>query len=642
MHTIRYFFLLAVAVFMCTRAIAGGLLNPDFDPNLKHWKTRGKVYAHEGKAKIIPSITLPGNPTLITASLSQDFDGAGSGDAYVRFTYQLRTANAQALVELSGGGNVRNYLLPYNGGLPQTAQVMLPGCHAGSKIEFVVFGQAGQVAFEVDQVTDTCSNQPWANAVLLSPLPALDPAVQVVAALPLSRYTHENFDSIQVSPGIAYGENITVLTGQPVLDTLWADVYAPANDTLAARPLVVLAHSGDFLPATLNSRTSGSRSDSSIVAIATRLSQRGYVVAAIDYRLGWSPVSASQSIRAETFLRALYLGIQDARTAIRYFKMEASVWGIDTQRVAIGGLGTGGYLAYGAASLDDFSEMAALTSLDSALWGNIWATNNRPLCVANHPGYGSLPQMAFAAGGAVPSLDWIDAGEPPLVGLHSERDAWVPYGFGALVVPTSGEFVINVEGSGRVIPAADSLGNQAVWIGKDLAGPMTDRAHAIHGGIAGLFPFQSDVPLTEPWEWWDSTHVNHAFCIGLNPQMSPAFAAAYIDTIIHYLSPRMICALDLDPCQNALTGIPPEAAAYDLRVYPNPSAGDLVIEATAGDFLQEICLYQLDGKEVAREKDLHHGRWVLARQGWPAGLYVLWARTEAGVAVRKVVFQPMH
>ena len=184
MHTIRYFFLLTVVLFICLGANAGGIQNPDFDPNLTHWKTREKVYAHDGKAKITPSITLPGNPNRITASLSQGFDCAGSDDCYVRFTYKVHSASAQVFVELSGGGNTRNYLLPYNGGLPQTAQVMLPGCHVDSKMEFVVFGQAGQVAFEVDQVTDICSTQPWPNALLLSPLAALDPDVQLVTALP--------------------------------------------------------------------------------------------------------------------------------------------------------------------------------------------------------------------------------------------------------------------------------------------------------------------------------------------------------------------------------------------------------------------------------------------------------------------------
>ena len=53
----------------------------------------------------------------------------------------------------------------------------------------------------------------------------------------------------------------------------------------------------------------------------------GYVVASIDYRLGWNPLAATQSERTNQLINAAYRGVQDARTAVRYFRMNAAEQG---------------------------------------------------------------------------------------------------------------------------------------------------------------------------------------------------------------------------------------------------------------------------------------------------------------------------
>ncbi len=616
---------------------AGGIENPNFQPNLKHWKTRGKVLPAEGEAHLTPTVEVPTVPGARAATISQEFDCAGSGDCYVKFKYWIRDLNSVAMVRLTGGVMDSWFVLPPNSGLPTQTQVSISGCHANAKIEFLVVGYENKVALELDQITDKCSNLPWSNIPQLLPTAQVDPHFQDLAASPLSRYTHENFDSIQIA-SLTYGSNISVLTGAPTQESLAADLYFPANDTLTARPLVILVHSGEFLPLPFNSRTSGSITDSSIVEIATRLSQRGYAVAAIDYRLGWSPVSSSQAVRTRTFLEAIYRGIQDVRSAIRYFKADAVIWGIDTNRVAVGGLGTGGYLAYGAATLDDYAEMAAVLPLDTSLLGNVWATNNRPLCIANNPGFGSLPQMVFAASGALPSLDWMDPDEPPMVGLHPLQEYWVPYGSGTIVIPTSGEFVLNVEGSGQVIPRALSNGCQAVFVNNNFDDPFTNRADSINGGVEGLFPFQSTAPLTEPWEWWDTNHVNHAYAIGLNPGMSHVQGRAYIDTIINYLSPRLICALNLDECSEVVVGLEVPETSSGVKVYPNPAQEIMLVESSQGP-IQELRLFSLDGRELFRVTVPKVKRWVLDRKDWENGVYFLSVRTADRVEVKRVVWR---
>ena len=58
---------------------------------------------------------------------------------------------------------------------------------------------------------------------------------------------------------------------------------------------------------------------------------------------------------------AAYRGVQDARTAVRYFRMDADVqgntFGIDPTKVGYFGEGTGGYVAYAAATISDYNDI---------------------------------------------------------------------------------------------------------------------------------------------------------------------------------------------------------------------------------------------------------------------------------------------
>ena len=84
-----------------------------------------------------------------------------------------------------------------------------------------------------------------------------------------TRYIDNIFDSVTVTSNVAYGQNISImplLLGQPpVMDTLLCDIYEPKNDTLADRPVIVLIHTGSFLPPVLNGQPTGSKTDNSIV-----------------------------------------------------------------------------------------------------------------------------------------------------------------------------------------------------------------------------------------------------------------------------------------------------------------------------------------------------------------------------------------
>lgn len=116
----------------------------------------------------------------------------------------------------------------------------------------------------------------------------------------------------------------------------------------------------------MNQTTSGTRGDSINVEIATRLAKLGYAVAICSYRLGWNPTAPTQPERALGLIQAAYRGVQDARTAVRYFKRSVAEQGnpfsVDTSRIVLWGEGTGGYVTLATATLDNFNEIITTTN----------------------------------------------------------------------------------------------------------------------------------------------------------------------------------------------------------------------------------------------------------------------------------------
>jgi hypothetical protein len=71
-----------------------------------------------------------------------------------------------------------------------------------------------------------------------------------------TRYLDNMFDSVTVTSNVQYATNISVL---PMLQglapgpaPLFCDIYEPKNDSMTDRPVIVLIHTGSFLPAVLN------------------------------------------------------------------------------------------------------------------------------------------------------------------------------------------------------------------------------------------------------------------------------------------------------------------------------------------------------------------------------------------------------
>ncbi len=486
-----------------------------------------------------------------------------------------------------------------------------------------------------------------------------------VGTISAQRYLTEVFSTWDTVAEVTYATNITVIDPQagPLPQDLKMDVYMPpSSDTQTERPVVMLAHSGSFLPPPLNGSCNGAKSDSVVVQMCRQLAKRGFVACAYGYRQGWNPTSSDQDERTGTLLNAAYRGIQDTWALVRFLRMTAAdgnAYGIDTNRIISGGIGTGGYISLGVAFLDDYSEITLakfidfdtqLPYVDTNLSSNQYGTVNATLNIANHVGFKNEVAMAFHMGGAVGDSTWVEAGEIPVVSYHVPNDPFAPYDFGPVIVPTTGDFVVNVSGGQGVQRQQDVFNNNQPFTQFTYNDPYTLRADAINGGFRGFFPFIRPTPESGPWDYWDTVVWNVPVPGGggatfndqgflTNPDMSEAKALLYIDSVLSYLTPRIVCATGLPECAQAVS-VEEKLELGDVDVFPNPSSSLLYVSSNiAGNMINEVSLLDLQGRTVFHQDGLKATRYNFYHDQITSGLYFLKVNTEKGIVTRKVILE---
>ena len=100
------------------------------------------------------------------------------------------------------------------------------------------------------------------------------------------------------------------------------DVYSPPGKSATLMPALLYVHGGGW--------TEGSKSWVDRILSSAELMERGYVVAAIDYRLAPEYRWPAQ--------------IEDVKCAVRYLRANASTYGIDPDRIGVWGESAGGHL----------------------------------------------------------------------------------------------------------------------------------------------------------------------------------------------------------------------------------------------------------------------------------------------------------
>ena len=161
------------------------------------------------------------------------------------------------------------------------------------------------------------------------------PLVKPSGTAPL-RYRDAIFSGVTKTADVTYGSAQNI-AGQTV--TLKLDVYQPTGDTKTGRPAIVWVHGGSF--------SSGTKTSPELVDEATDLGKKGYVSFSISYRL--EPGGCSAGAPTSNCVVAIQHAMEDAQNAVRFVKANAATYGIDANRVAIGGTSAGAITAMNVA-----------------------------------------------------------------------------------------------------------------------------------------------------------------------------------------------------------------------------------------------------------------------------------------------------
>lgn len=247
-------------------------------------------------------------------------------------------------------------------------------------------------------------------------------------AIPDGRYKNELFDQTEIITDLSYGKAVGYWTESPYSDDpyietlakgmiksfkdpsmldLKLDLYLPQDDSLKLRPLVMLIHGGAFYI--------GSKQSAAEKSLADDLVKRGYVVASINYRLGFKPVPKDIELSA-------YRALQDAHAALRYLASHSIEYGIDPQQVYVGGTSAGAVASLNLAfmkneecpaRIEEAIKKRELEKIESS--GNDLTTGFSIKAVLN-------------MWGAVADLAIIDENEKiPVLSIHGTADEIVPF-----------------------------------------------------------------------------------------------------------------------------------------------------------------------------------------------------------------------
>lgn len=505
------------------------------------------------------------------------------------------------------------------------------------------------------------------------------------------RYFHDIFPNVNVQEDVEYAQNISILTGQPDTVSLVMDIYTPAGDEATDRPLILFFHTGTFLPQYFNGQITGNKKDSAAVEICKRFARKGYVAASVDYRFGWNPVAQEQDIRTGTLLQAAYRGVLDAKACNRFFRMTVAEmdnpFGIDPDKIVAWGQGTGGYIALGV-YLDDYAELEVdkfidsrtLTNyIDTNLLGNVFGNTPKPLNLVNHPEYPSDFAFVINMGGAMGDIGWIDGDpnkEPPVVCFHPLTDPFAPIYSGAVINPLTGQFVIQVDGSRRVVEVANATGvNDPIMIDESPeelrmeSAELDQRIDALNqiqftDSAANLtypfaeenyYPFVFSEVQSGPWEWWNPEQVraeiefiNQVSGADLNadellqisgatnPDMSKEKAMAYIDTLEQYTRIRMYCAM-IGDCSMATSVDLLSSEQVNLNIFPNPAREIINFEVAQEYSILDFGIYDMIGRQVDGAVGIEQNRFTHNISHLDNGLYIVRLRVEEGIIAKKVL-----
>lgn len=457
------------------------------------------------------------------------------------------------------------------------------------------------------------------------------------------------------------------------------DVYRPNStaDTVTNRPVIVYLHTGNFLPPPINGSPNGTKNDSLAIHMCRSWAKRGYVAVSVEYRLGWNPLATTVQERRGQLLNAVYRAIHDGKKAVRYIRDNASTYGVDVDKIALFGEGTGAYVALAYATLDQYSEMELpkftnpLTNtsyVDTAMVGRIEGFGG-VLNIYSPSATSADINAVITVGGALADTSWIQAGDVPMIALQTVRDPFAPFDEGTVIVPTTNQDVVDVQGANVFMDKAVKLGNNDVF--KDMPGvdPYTKAARALYGktvdyiftapldkitineNLEGLFPVIRPLGATvlqneaSPWQWWNPQSplataevapgvTAHMASLGSNPDMSPTKGRTYADTILGYSMPRLAIVFGFYTAETVSTN---NIQKMNATMYPNPANNQVMVTFENNIVVNQMTVTDISGR-IVNIPVVKNGQNVqLNLDGLNSGIYFIQAETNQGIWTGKLM-----
>ena len=211
---------------------------------------------------------------------------------------------------------------------------------------------------------------------------------------------------------IVYATNTNYL-GQN--QQLALDIYLPTNNsTVLKSPLVLFIHGGGFLDGDKKS----AKNDCQVLA------SKGFTVASIDYRLGWTKNNTNPcASNVSEALNAFYRAQQDARAALRFLVANAATYSIDVNQVFVVGASSGAQIAMAIPYLSQDSANQYYPGISNTLGLLDNAGNNLKNTY-------SIKAIGCMWGSLINTSLITKQNAVPSIFFHGEQDAVIPWNVG--------------------------------------------------------------------------------------------------------------------------------------------------------------------------------------------------------------------
>jgi dienelactone hydrolase len=206
------------------------------------------------------------------------------------------------------------------------------------------------------------------------------------------RYRDAIFSTVTITRDHQYG-TAPDRNGNPV--ALRLDLYRPpSSDRVNKRPAIVWVHGGGF--------TGGDKGSGVSPDLANKFAKLGYVTVSINYRLSGPATGCVGTGFPPECITATFDAQHDAQAAIRWLRANATNYGIDPSRIAIGGESAGGITA----------TLAGLRADDPGTSGN--------------PGFSSSVRAFSSISGGILDGIFVDASDTAGIFFAGTADRIVP------------------------------------------------------------------------------------------------------------------------------------------------------------------------------------------------------------------------